>query len=489
VAQTIIHPPSIPNNTRVSNRGLFALLTFLLILLLLAFRLAYGSFILDDAFISFRYARNLAQGLGWVFNPADPPILGTTTPLFTLILSSLNWLGFSLEGASLWLSILSDGVSIGLLYLIGRQIHSPKLGLAAGLFIVLWPDYLAFSLSGLETSFYVALLLTSFYFYLGTKPLLTGMALAFLVLTRPDGLILVIVLAGYSWFMNRKIPWKMLVSFLPLPLLWFGFATLYFGSPISQSIMAKAGTADNPLVSLFYLTRFFLWDYKFIPTGLVLLGIWRILKEPHYSLLRLPLIWSGFYALIFVLAGAFRNFNWYYTPLLPFYFLGLLIGLRFFKEDLIATRLKNLPKPLNWLVKWLALGVGIGLLVLVTVVQYQKLVEAVNGREILYKTVVMEQLQKLPPDEEVAAWEIGAVGYYCNCRVYDLMGLVTPKPPNKVILETIKQIKPTYVFGFDVHLKTETLASAWFQANYVLLKSQSVRILDQRTFYLFKRID
>src|SRR5689334_227035 len=37
---------------------------------------------LDDALISLRYAENLAQGHGFVFNPGER-ILGTTTPLYT----------------------------------------------------------------------------------------------------------------------------------------------------------------------------------------------------------------------------------------------------------------------------------------------------------------------------------------------------------------------------------------------------------------------
>ena len=43
----------------------------------------------DDAYITFRYARNLVNGLGFVYN-VDQPVLGTTTPLYTLLLSALE---------------------------------------------------------------------------------------------------------------------------------------------------------------------------------------------------------------------------------------------------------------------------------------------------------------------------------------------------------------------------------------------------------------
>lgn len=38
-----------------------------------------------DAHIAFRYARNLAEGLGFVYNPGEL-VLGTTTPIWGLML-------------------------------------------------------------------------------------------------------------------------------------------------------------------------------------------------------------------------------------------------------------------------------------------------------------------------------------------------------------------------------------------------------------------
>src|SRR5687768_8996504 len=50
----------------------------------LATRMAY-----DDPFITYRYAMNLRDGLGFVYNPGER-ILSTTTPLYTLILATLG---------------------------------------------------------------------------------------------------------------------------------------------------------------------------------------------------------------------------------------------------------------------------------------------------------------------------------------------------------------------------------------------------------------
>src|SRR5205823_14822555 len=69
----------------------------------------------EDAFITLRYARNLAEGQGLVFN-AGERVLGTTTPLFALLLAPVGALagtaalpvaavvvGIACAGAVTWL--------------------------------------------------------------------------------------------------------------------------------------------------------------------------------------------------------------------------------------------------------------------------------------------------------------------------------------------------------------------------------------------------
>jgi len=45
-----------------------------------------GGFPLDDAWIHFQFARNVASGHGFAFNP-DVPMAGSTAPLWTLLLA------------------------------------------------------------------------------------------------------------------------------------------------------------------------------------------------------------------------------------------------------------------------------------------------------------------------------------------------------------------------------------------------------------------
>ena len=66
--------------------GVRALLACMLIVAGLAFALVPQPRTIDDAFITFRYARNIVEGNGSVYNPGTRT-LGTTTPLYTLLMA------------------------------------------------------------------------------------------------------------------------------------------------------------------------------------------------------------------------------------------------------------------------------------------------------------------------------------------------------------------------------------------------------------------
>src|SRR5262249_10752316 len=87
---------------------------FLWILLLVAFLLRIFlfhavHFTADDALITFRYARNLIAGNGFIYN-AGERVLGTTTPLFTLLLSGFGLVGVDPFTAALITNAISDCV-------------------------------------------------------------------------------------------------------------------------------------------------------------------------------------------------------------------------------------------------------------------------------------------------------------------------------------------------------------------------------------------
>src|SRR5215470_4166703 len=126
---------------------------------LLAHAWAYR-FLTDDAFISFRYARNLSRGLGLVFNPGSERVEGYTNFLWVLILAALDRLGLPPERAA---NVLSLVATAGLwTVVVGFALRTftrswlalvPAFGLALTRSVAVW------STSGLETRLFELLVI------------------------------------------------------------------------------------------------------------------------------------------------------------------------------------------------------------------------------------------------------------------------------------------------------------------------------------------
>src|SRR6266571_4156489 len=68
----------------------------------------------DDAFIVYRYAANLAHGYGFVFNPGER-VEGVTCFLWTLFLAPWAAAGLSLSRAARWVTPMARRLVSGLL--------------------------------------------------------------------------------------------------------------------------------------------------------------------------------------------------------------------------------------------------------------------------------------------------------------------------------------------------------------------------------------
>ena len=88
-------------------------------------RLVPGPRTIDDAYITFRYARNILAGNGFLYNPGER-ILGTTTPLYTLTLVGLGALSGGAAAPFPWLALgvnaLADAATCLMLVALGRRL-------------------------------------------------------------------------------------------------------------------------------------------------------------------------------------------------------------------------------------------------------------------------------------------------------------------------------------------------------------------------------
>src|SRR5437879_965714 len=115
-------------------------------------RVLTGPHPIDDAYITFRYARNLAEGLGLVYNPGDW-VLGTTAPAWALVLAAAYRLGFhDLPSLATALSAVCDAGTAVLLARFSLALRLPRWGAAlVGLAWALNPMSIAFATGGMET--------------------------------------------------------------------------------------------------------------------------------------------------------------------------------------------------------------------------------------------------------------------------------------------------------------------------------------------------
>ncbi|MBN1306379.1 MAG: hypothetical protein JXA18_00580 [Chitinispirillaceae bacterium] len=124
----------------------------------------YLTFTVDDSFITYRYADNLARGKGLVYNEGER-VEGTSNFLFTVILAIMRKSGVDLMAAAKVLGIL-----FGMLTLICTIALSQSINdgysfrvLIAPLFAVANVSFLVWSVAGLETTMYTFLLTLALY--------------------------------------------------------------------------------------------------------------------------------------------------------------------------------------------------------------------------------------------------------------------------------------------------------------------------------------
>jgi arabinofuranosyltransferase len=164
-------------------------------------------FLCDDAYISFRYARHLAEGLGLVWNPGEA-VEGYTNFLWVLLMSASIRLDILPEYAANTLSICS---AVLLLFILMRSfanlhgLNNPWTWLPL-LVLSLSASFTAWSTSGLETMLFALLVFSGFLTFVHERettaelPILSALLLAGATLTRPDGGVFMVVAGLYYLF-------------------------------------------------------------------------------------------------------------------------------------------------------------------------------------------------------------------------------------------------------------------------------------------------
>ena len=160
---------------------------------------------MDDTYIHFVYAENLAETGRLFFNFPDEVGVGSSSLLWVLILAAGNLVNLSMHWVAKLVGMAAlAAVGTGLYQLL-KPILSPWFALALSLLVILSGHMLWFALSGMETMLFLALGILALLCYREGRWVLMGILLGLLVITRIEGVILALVIGLFDIWRNRGI--------------------------------------------------------------------------------------------------------------------------------------------------------------------------------------------------------------------------------------------------------------------------------------------
>lgn len=387
----------------------------------------------DDAYITYRYAQHLAAGQGFAYN-AGEQVLGTTTPLYTLLLAGAARLGADIPQTSQIINLAAVALALGVMFAWASRASGTLIGgIAAVLLAATAGDFVQFSISGMETGLYFLLIVLTFVAYDARKLVLAALLAGLCVLTRLDGAAVGVALVLHYLIANRRLPptgvW---IAYAVVVLPWVAYALLTFGDLRPQSMLAKN-------VHELYADRWWMLDYLLGPQALprwplALIGVYLAGRGGRRGVVALGL-WGLLYAGAFT-AYRIDLYRWYLTPLAGGIALlgGVGVG-----AALRATRAALADR----VAALLAAGALLAPLVYANgATTRRQLAGAIHWTETLERSRldVAEYVQeRAAPDDVIATGAIGIVGWFTGNPVYDLCGLVTRESVNHPLDEQLSR--------------------------------------------------
>lgn len=394
---------------------------------------------LDDVYIHFQYARQIANGAPYVYNPGLPPSSGATSLLYPYLLAIGAALGFEGLALAYW------ALAIGFIALVGATWLVMRLGALAGL-----PSWAAIALgaafalsgpvgwhafSGMETGLLVAFMLLTFYMIWQRRFALSIAAAVLMAVTRPEGAIMAVIAAGGMLFAFWGRRWWLLALILPL-------AAPGLQPLVNRTITGQAEAAGSSAKSILsrvppepaamfaqinanfwrmwgeWLTGFSPREGLYLPVGLLLAALVGLVVMAWGQ----RRVWPALIAFGWLVAGAaavstldpaFWHFKRYQMP-----FMALMFPLAGWGLAWLWSHQRTLARAVLGL--WLASALVSGGLF---VNSYR-----LNVGYLLAQQVPMARwlAQNTPPDAAIAVHDVGLMRYLGGRTTVDMVGLTTP---------------------------------------------------------------
>jgi hypothetical protein len=395
-------------------------------------------FPLDDPWIHLHFARNLAEGHGFAYNPGVP-VSGSTAPLWTLLLAGL----FTVTGPSLfWVKALGALCALGTALLTQSLVRawSGDDGAArlAGAATALSGPMLWGALSGMEVSLAALLVVMALVAHARSRTWAPALCLGLAVLARPEASLLVPLV----WLAGPRTTRRAALLFgtaavLVAPWVLFSLATVGAPLPATAVVKIRGGLvglalgAQEPLTlallgrPLRYVADWvrLLFSINAVVAlgllpGLLLLWAWRGWHDalPALVLLAHPL---GMALLAPYYGPAFQGGR-HSLHLLPVAIAGAAMGLLWIPR-------RAGPTARRW-----ARRVALGALLMAPALTglwpaAGRYAWAVQNTEAMQVDIGRWVERHTPRDARVALTDAGAIAYVSRRFVVDLAGLVTPE--------------------------------------------------------------
>ena len=399
---------------------------------------------LDDAWIHLGYARTIAETGRFAFCEGGPSTQGSTSPLFTLVLAFV-WPWMPDE------KFLAYGVGMAaqgmfLAFVIPWAMHrfrSLAWGLAVALVLAVDGRIVLLSVSGMETTLFLAFVAAAFLARAEGRWLVASVVAGLSAWARPEGVLLaaVFLLDGLLPARGReggerrtaRIPpawttWGGMVALSAAGIgTWAAFNAWIGGTAFPNTLAAKtafyASNARAAFVAGDVLAPLLRWGWVALLPGVV----WSLGREAwllargREGTVRAEAGWAVALPLAYLLVLPFgHRFARYMVPILPAVAVLGVAGFRDLGSRLVPSR----PSALAWAAIALAFA-G----------QWSVLPDA--RRE--YATFCAYHLDRheragrwlernTPPDAVVATHDVGAIGFYSRRAIVDTVGVIEREP-------------------------------------------------------------
>lgn len=488
---------------------------------------AYTGRYWEDSLITCLHSENMASGLGLTHvRPGEPPLHGFTSPLSVLVplIGDLIHVGFGIEFLKL-VSIPASALTV--LYLMGICIHpsvkSPlPLAVVAMGYAAVEHHQILWGMAGMETQLAVLILVMSIYYTMALDAIPLGISLGLCMLVRPDYAFWTIISGMYVFFRKpRALPSVVAVA-LAVYLPWIVFTTLYYGSPVPNTVIAK-GLGYQ----MWYTGKELTWDFIQNNTCQILSERLYIYLGPVFAGHGLTFQLYGFdgpdnpianamfgCAVIGVLVIVLKR-EWSLWPLVAVavsysvyyvYLVPVIFG--WYKVPYTITMLLLSLRGLQWGLDWIknhaykyraqccfaVAYLALFICVLPFTFHTERMIQSEVENKVR-KQIGLYLKEHMKPDEAVACEPLGYVGYYSRGNVYDWPGLASRKvvawsksqPPERRLLQYMcMDLSPEYLLLRDFEYR-RFKDPHWIKENYHVVKVFAVDPAIRGTFFQVDR--